>query len=696
MAFLRNSPKRLWIIFSTMLLFLCLVSVQPVQASPLSHSGYPPTPIPSPTPVASPYPPNTTPSVPGSGSNSSSGSGGIVAQIFETIVKFANDTVAEGIMFGIGTFVRDTADAIDGPIDQGINASFHQLTSTGFVDSGIYTADPAGSLTVSKAGYLWEARFQAWRGILVASTFLLPITLLATVIFAMRGGMSSFTSRSDAKEALVQWFISIALAGCSYFLLYQGFRLSEAFTAYINENLLTEAVSSSGAGNSGILAGIGIVSVIVSILLSIFTGPPGAALAIFSFFFVILGAVFIYVSIALAALAKDVILFLSVAISPLVCILSPVQPFRWLFNAWLKVAGGALLLVPGTTLLWRFGSFLVIHTLNSVSVGEVWPCIYAILLWIGIASIIVSLNFFVGKLVYAAAVEVAQKAAKSTLDTIGMSLRAAGFADGISQSAAPDFGGSGGYARWGNGNNDGSKPMASGSAPNSGPAPVSPYGKMASRLNSNPSVLSSFLKSTGLPGLADYGAGVETGLRSGQMTGRSPKPLPDDASRGEKSALASLREKGGDESFAKARIDQYKAGLNTAASKLGISKDDIVRSFGYGSYQEYFSAGAEKGHLAPIAPAPKADAPLFDSKSSKFHDIYYANQVMQHYGESLNSSRYGDVLGTLHIARTQGGDSHPNIMQRMNNREGKDENLGGWLTEENERLRMRGAIHRNG
>ena len=84
---------------------------------------------------------------------------------------------------------------------------------------------------------------------LIVSSLLLPVTLLATVVFAMRGGMSSFTSRSDAKDALSQWFVSVGLAGASYFILYQGFRFADSLTGYINNHLMTNPINAMGAVN---------------------------------------------------------------------------------------------------------------------------------------------------------------------------------------------------------------------------------------------------------------------------------------------------------------------------------------------------------------------------------------------------------------------------------------------------------------
>lgn len=695
MATLFKSPKRLCIVIPFLLALVCLVSVQTAGASaPRQYNFQSTIPGVSPTPPPTPGPTNP-PNNGATGGSTSSGGGNIFTYIYESIVKFANDTVASGIMFGLDSLVRGIADKMKEPVDQGINASISHLTSN--------DPDGQGTYSAGNVSYLWETRFQAWRAILVVSSLLLPVTLLATVVMAMRGGMSSFAARSDAKEALSQWFISVALAGASYFLLFQGFRFSEAFTGYINNHLLTEVVTSGGVVNIKDLIGIGIITLIVSGLMTIFAGPPGAALAIFCFFFVILGAIFIFVSLGLASLAKDVILFIVVAVAPLVCILSPVQPFRWIFNAWLKVAAGALLLVPGNALLWRLGSFLVIHTLNTVKPSRVGDCIYAILLWIGIASIIVSLNWFVGKLVYSAAIDVAQKAAKATMDTVGLALKATGFSDGTSLSSGfspSTAGGGGGYAGSGHGNGTDSGSLASSKGTDSGSL-ASPFGKMASKLNSNPSVLGSFLKSSGLPLLSDYGAGLDAGLRAGQTSGpSSSQPHPDGPFPGEQKAVESLKSQGFSESDAQSKVGQYSAGLHTAEKELGVSSDDIVRSYGYKSHEEYFTAGASAGAgKGSLAPPPKDDAPLYDSPHSKVHDVYYANQVMAKYNQPLDSPQYANVLKTVHDSHTRGGDSHPNIMYRMNtpqkNEKGEKEeyasNLNQWLANEKDRMRRRGA-----
>jgi hypothetical protein len=675
-------PKRLCKVVPFLMVLLCLGSVQTVGAAAPRQSTPPADSAVTPTPPITPDPPNSG-STTGGVSSSSSGGGNFFTYLYETVVKFANDTVASGIMFGLDSLLRGIADQIKGFIDQGITLSVSRLSGN----------DVCATSSTGDVCYLWDSRYQAWQAMLIVSSLLLPVTLLATVVFAMRGGMSSFTSRSDAKDALSQWFVSVGLAGASYFILYQGFRFADALTGYINNHLMTNPINAAGAVNLFTTASI--VSGIVSVLTAL-VGPVGAAVSIFCFFFVIIGAIFIWLSLSLAALAMDVILFIVVAIAPLVCILSPIQPFRWIFSAWLKVAAASLLLIPGNAFLWRLGSFLVINTFNAATPIDPGKCLYAILLWIGIASIIVGLNYSIGRLVYSAAIEVAQKAGKATMDTVGLALNAAGLAAGSGLASAAGASSASGSLSAGIGGGP-----AAPSSNNLGASSMLRYSQSGSGLTSNPSMLASFMKSSGLPLVSNFGAGMENGLRRGPTAGLAPfQPHPDGPFPGHQEAVDKLKSQGISDSEAESRIGQYEAGLHTAEKQLGVSSDDVVRAYGYNSHEEYLASGANKTNgLVTSTPQPKAEAPIFNSRSSETHDVYYANQVMAKYNQPLDSPQYASVLKTVHNDRTRGGDSHPNIMSRMNtprdNTSGEKQeyarDLNQWLANEKDRLRRRGA-----
>jgi hypothetical protein len=675
MAIWKKHPARICVVFLAVLSVIFLGSVRPAMAieSPLGPTT--PQPQVSPTPQPSPDPTNTNGSTGNSGGTSSNNSGGgnvftIISQIF---VKFANDTVASGLMYGLGTLIRGMAESSAPSFDQGISSSIAKLT----------TNDMGGSTGTFTS--LWEVRYNAWKALLVVASLLLPITLLSSVIYAMRGGMASFTSRSDAKEALVQWITSVALAGSSFFLLYQGFRFSEALNGYIDAHVLTESLSGTGAGTIlGTIFGTGVVSSVILALSLVF--PPAAAftgIIIFAFFFVIIGAVFIFVSLALASLAKDVILIIVVAIAPLVCVLSSVQPFRWIFSAWLKVAVAAILLVPGNTLLWRIGSYLVIHAFNNASLMNAGDVFMAILLWIGVASLITGMNFAVGKLVYAAAIEVVQKAGKATMDTAKLALSAVGFASGVG------IAGGAGLA----GGATASASTASGTLGAGGVGGGLGSGA-AGGLASDPGVLGSFLKSTGIPGLSDFGAGLSSGFGAGNQASlrRGPIPgksLPDNPQSGVNAAKTTLEGNNATKEDID-KVPQIAEGTQMVEKTLGLSEGTIASSFGFSSHGDMYASTVEKGGAVPH---PKEGAPLWDMGNSKIKDAHTTFEAISHFDVPLNSPKVSEMAKAANYSRTRGNDRPQNFIDRAS-KYNPDE-IDNFLTNEKNILR-RGGVQYSG
>jgi hypothetical protein len=668
MAIWKKHPARICVVFLALLSVFFLGSVRPAMAIESPAVQTPPQPQVSPTPPPTPDPTNTNGSTGNSGGTTSSNSGGgniftIISQIF---VKFANDTVASGLMYGLGTMIRGMAESSAPFFDQGISSSIAKLT----------TNDMEGSTGTFIS--LWEVRFNAWKALLVVASLLLPITLLSSVIFAMRGGMASFTSRSDAKEALVQWITSVALAGSSFFLLYQGFRFSEALNGYIDAHVLTESLSGSGAFTlHGSLFATGVVSSMILALSFVF--PPAAAftgIIIFVFFFVIIGAVFIFVSFALASLAKDVILIIVVAIAPLVCVLSAVQPFRWIFSAWLKVALAAILLVPGNTLLWRIGSYLVIHAFNNVLRMGVGDVFMAILLWIGVASLITGMNFAVGKLVYAAAIEVVQKAGKATMDTASMALSAAGFASGVGLAGAA-----------------GATTSASTVSGTLGAKGVGGAGLSSGSLGglaSDPSVLGGFLKSTGIPGLSDFGSGLSSGfgagnqasLRRGPVSGKS---LSDNPQSGVNAAKATLEGNNAPKEEID-RVTQIAEGTQMIEKTLGLSEGSIASSYGFSSHGDMYASTAKKGGSVPH---PKEDAPLWNAGNPKLTDAHTTIEAMSYFNVPLNSPKVSEMAKAANYSRTRGNDRPQNFIDRAS--KDKTKEIDNFLTNEKNILRKGGV-----
>jgi hypothetical protein len=687
--------QRLVIGLIASLAMICLFSVQTAGAAGSEQPyRYQATSMATPTPAVTPQPTDsTTGNTGGDGTSSSNGGDTIITQLWNIVVQFANDTIGSGINYALWSLSREASLALGPEVDKGVNISIHRMTTIGINDQSTFVLGGEGVSTTEAVSPWWDTLYGAWSGVMVVSSFLLPVTLLATVIFALRGGMSSFTARADAKQALSDWLFSVAFAGASYFLLFQGFRASAAFTGYINQNFLTE-VKLEGGGVVSLLtmfASTGLVMILLKCLNALFILlPVGAVILIFLGFFFIIGIVTIFLAFALAALAKDVIIFIVVAVAPLVCILSAVPQFRWIFSAWFKVACGAIAIVPLTSMLWRIAGFMVVSTLNKTSPLEVWDCFYSILLWVGFASIIVGIYGFVGKLVYAAAIEVAQKAAKATSDTVGLAVKAAGLTTGASLAGLSSASASS--------SSTGGGDTASANSPDSGGG-----GRTASSLNSAPSALASFMKSSGLPLISDFGAGLESGFRMGQKpaSNLSSKPSafsPHPADKpfpGQEEAIQKLKADGLNEDVVRGKINGMANSLH-AAEGIGLSANQVSSAFGHKGLQETFESAGRSATGVPVA---GPNAPIRSTKDSKLLAYQSANQVVYGKTGSLDSPLYADALKTIYNASTLGGSSHSRIVERafakeydvnLQKKVPVHKDLNSWWESEENILRERG------
>ena len=365
----------------------------------------PPTPGPETTPGPTALPPTTS-----------------VTEIFH-ILDFPFETLVEAL-------VKSLTDIFSGMYESVVGSGEGSLAMAGEALSKIIFGDLAK---------LEDIRKSSWQGMAKITAVLLPVFFLLTVSAAMREGVTSITGYANAREALIQFFISTGTAAASYMLVNLGMGLSVAAARGIGDLLHT-----SLTGN--ILAGL----IIKPAVLTGLTGSMGALfLAIFVFVFV----VSVILSASLAFLASEVILLLLVALAPLVIMMGAVQPLRWLHGLWTKALVILLILKPVNVLLLSIGSRLQ-QVAAEFSAGLA-TSVLSLLIMIGVASVLVSLNAMVGKAVYGAAMEVAKKAWRATQSVLSLAALGAGLAagPGVAGALAGTLGGggSGGGAALGGG-----------------------------------------------------------------------------------------------------------------------------------------------------------------------------------------------------------------------------------------------------
>lgn len=327
-------------------------------------------------------------------------------------ILFPYETLGSSIKAALGEIVMEAARDIGGEAVQGITNIARAVLGDGDFAKGIR-----------------DVRQDVWQVGIVIAGLLLPFSFMASVVVALKDGTSSVSGYASAREAILNWVIAAGAAVSSYFLLDKAIALSGAATSAIFEALLGGLVDSFDLGAffaGGLVEGLAYV------------GTPG----IFQLFLMVFGmllAIALLLSIALAFLAKEVILVLAVGVAPVMLVMGGVGPLRWINGLWMKVTTIALLLGPANAFLIGAGAMLALNARQSgLDLTGFGGRILGYLVTVGVISVLIGLNSMIGKMVYGAAIEIAEKAANGIMVAVGAvaGLGAAGLLGGAGVGAA--------------------------------------------------------------------------------------------------------------------------------------------------------------------------------------------------------------------------------------------------------------------
>lgn len=359
----------------------------PLQATP-APPVTPPVKYPTDEPSESSETDDTAPPDPGSTTS-------IVSRIFH-VIQFPYKTLLEAVINSATELFKKLYNQLVGPRGQ-LNQVGNTVTSIVFNDT---------------QKEIHKLRKDTWETVALITAVLLPFFFMMTVVAAMKDGVFSITGYQSAREATMGFFVSAGVAAASFLLINYSIEISTALGGAIAEKM---GVSLSGDAVAGWM--------LKSIWLSLSTN------VIVNLFLVVFGFIFIssaVISLFIALLASEVILFLLIALAPLAIMLGSMKLTRWVSYLWTKTFVIVLLLKPANVLLLAStGTFMSMA--GRLSSGPV-RTIVGILIAIGIVSVMISINTIVGKMVYGAAIEVAQKAFKTAEGVITLGATVAGFA----------------------------------------------------------------------------------------------------------------------------------------------------------------------------------------------------------------------------------------------------------------------------
>jgi len=328
--------------------------------------------------------------------------------IIQTIV-FPFEKLAEGVRNALAELFSRTVEAAMEPMKEALDMAVAWL----------YPQD-----------MLKDIRWKAWGAMAKVAAALMPLALMITVGSAMREGVTSITGYANAREALLNWLIGVGAAAASYFLIEKAIDLSGASSIAIRDSLGQAIAEEWNLGDQ-------LLGSIINLWALQSAGP---LMRLFLGFFALITMIVVVSSIIMALLAREVILLLLVAVSPVIFIIGSMRPLRWLSGLWTKAMVVALLLGPVNFMLLTIFA-LIASKANAHSSG-LGGAILGMLIGIGVISVLIALNSVIGKLSYGAAVEIAQKAWRSTMGILQLAAVAAGFA--VAPAAAGLLGGAGG------------------------------------------------------------------------------------------------------------------------------------------------------------------------------------------------------------------------------------------------------------
>jgi hypothetical protein len=342
-----------------------------------------------------------------------------------------------------------------------------------------------GQTLLQKNVMFQNVRRDVWRVSIIIAGILMPLSFMVSIGAALKDGTSSVTGYASAREAIINWVIAAGAAVSSYFLLSKGIELASLTMVAILEGLMGEIISTLNLGDliigTWILGGMMLVT-------------PGLG-QIFLAFFGMLLAVGLGASIGLAFLAREVILLLVVGIAPITLILGSVGPLRWLNGLWLKITTITLLLGPANALLIGAAALLGLNAHQSgLSGGGIVDRILGYLVALGILSVLIGLNTLIGKMVYGAAIEIANKAMKGITSVLNLAGIAAGLA------AAPAIAGMVGGT--------GAAALAGSTGPTIGGLGTAAEASSKMRLVN---AIGQGIATTGLPGTKGFASGLNIG-----------------------------------------------------------------------------------------------------------------------------------------------------------------------------------------
>ena len=649
-------------LINSAVVFMLLVGISTISvSSAYAHPGEAPDPPP-------PWNPPPTPEPPGdgdSGDTTNNKSGGVLTQIFKVV--FDSSTMKDAIVNSIDSIFGDAAGNLTDS-----TSPFYQMGSE--ISDFVFGTEE-----------LTAIRLSSWIQLRKLAFALLPLTAALTIWASMRDGLYSVTGYANTFEAVAEFFVSIAIAMASYWLMEQAISLVKVLTLAIADSLELDITRSVYAGVLLKPAVLNLANPALSMILHILS---------FALVLTYMG------SVTIAFLARELVLIMTVALAPIMIILGSVRPLAWLKGLWFKAFIVFLLLLPINVLTMGIAFKLWLSAI-SLSSGPLATLIQLAIL-AGTLSVLIAVNGTLGKLVYGAAIEVAQKVGKTLTSVATM---AAGLAVGAGALGGSALGGSLGGAQ-------GLAPAAGGGG---GMAlGGSSAGGIVTSTSDLTSSIGRTLSSSRSSAVSGFGKGMQMGtaLKDHKLaTAPTPSsPLLNVAENGvpglkagEEDVMSQIDTEqkanaiGLDKDTLSARAS---LGVNTSVATLegaenaGLSARDVLRKANYlgpGNWDEkaagrnFIRSEASAFAFHDKTPYRQTDIAFRAPATKELHELDFvaAQRIVQHEQRIVPDSPYHqispaqiqDVARAVRTQRLSGKDNYPAIINEANS----SASLRAWL-----------------
>ncbi len=332
-----------------------------------------------------------------------------ITQIINQIIQFPFENLTQALQNAMQSMLTNSV----APLESIFSASIGRwLTSS----PGIIT--PGGG--IANGG---DVMGPAWRLMIKVAVLLWPLTLAVIAAIAAKDAVAAASwGIGDLKEALGGWLIAVVASGTSLYWMDLSNRFANATTSAILNMSFTGEAGFQPNALTGLVFGT------AGILLN-FLAPPAS---LFIVIFVILLGLAVLTALIFQFMARFVVLYVLVALAPVVIILSILPPMRWFGYTWLRGFVLVEAIGPINALLLKLVMILAVRGSSNDPITAFVNFIGAL----GALSILLTIDGVIIKGVFGAVQEVAQKAMSTVTGLVTLAVAGATALAGGSIAAA--------------------------------------------------------------------------------------------------------------------------------------------------------------------------------------------------------------------------------------------------------------------